>query len=177
MKLLPEPVQVDVTGREAGPGEGTYAAYVPSPFRFCLRCRTSYEQARGNDFAKLAKLSAEGRSSAMSLITASIVRTLRTWEGDLDDKARKLLAFVDNRQDASLQAGHFNDFVQVTQLRGALYRALDKAPEGLTDEIVAQRVTEELGLAMAELLSAIFALRSASAPGKINTGFKLDISR
>ena len=86
----------------------------------------------------------------MSLITASIVRTLRTWEGDLDDKARKLLAFVDNRQDASLQAGHFNDFVQVTQLRGALYRALEKAPEGLTDEIVAQRVTEELGLAMAD---------------------------
>jgi hypothetical protein len=123
---------------------------VPSPFRFCLRCRTSYEQARGNDFAKLAKLSAEGRSSAMSLITASIVRTLRTWGGDLDDRARKLLAFVDNRQDASLQAGHFNDFVQVTQLRGALYRALDKAPEGLTDEIVAQRVTEELGLAMAD---------------------------
>ena len=150
VKLLPEPVQVDVTGREAGPGEGTYAAYVPSPFRFCLRCRTSYEQARGNDFAKLAKLSAEGRSSAMSLITASIVRTLRTWEGDLDDKARKLLAFVDNRQDASLQAGHFNDFVQVTQLRGALYRALEKAPEGLTDEIVAQQVTEELGLAMAD---------------------------
>ena len=43
-------------------------------------------------------------------------------------RARKLLAFVDNRQDASLQAGHFNDFVQVTQLRGALYRALEKAP-------------------------------------------------
>ncbi|MGO9505739.1 MAG: DEAD/DEAH box helicase [Streptosporangiaceae bacterium] len=148
VRLLPEPVRVDVTGREAGPGEGTYAAYVPSPFRFCLRCRTSYEQARGNDFAKLAKLSAEGRSSAMSLITASIVRTLRTWKGDLDDRARKLLAFVDNRQDASLQAGHFNDFVQVTQLRGALYRALEKAPDGLTDEIVAQKVTEELGLAM-----------------------------
>ena len=150
VRLLPEPVRVDVTGREVGPGEGTCAAYVPSPFRFCLRCRTSYEQARGSDFAKLAKLSAEGRSSAMSLITASIVRTLRTWEGDLDDRARKLLAFVDNRQDASLQAGHFNDFVQVTQLRGALYRALEKAPQGLTDEIVAQRVTEELGLAMAD---------------------------
>jgi len=150
LKFLPEPVRVDVTGAETGPDEGTNAAYVPSPFRFCLRCRTSYEQARGSDFAKLAKLSAEGRSSAMSLITASIVRTLRTWEGDLDDKARKLLAFVDNRQDASLQAGHFNDFVQVTQLRGALYRALDKAPDGLTDEVVAQRVAEELGLAMAD---------------------------
>src|SRR5215813_861286 len=150
VKSLPEPVHVDVTGHETTVGEGTYAAYVPSPFRFCLRCRTSYEQARGSDFAKLAKLSAEGRSSAMSLITASVVRTLRTWDGDLDDKARKLLAFVDNRQDASLQAGHFNDFVQVTQLRGALFRALEKAPKGLTDEIVAQRVAEELDLTMAD---------------------------
>ena len=40
--------------------------------------------------------------------------------------------------------------MQVAQLAGALYRALDKAPEGLTDEIVAQRVTEELGLEMAD---------------------------
>ena len=146
---LPEPVYVDVTGRESDAEHGTYAAYLPSPFRFCLRCRTSYEQARGSDFAKLAKLSAEGRSSAMSLITASVVRTLRA-TADLDARARKLLAFVDNRQDASLQAGHFNDFVQVTQLRGALYRALTKAEDGLTDEIVARKVTEELGLAMAD---------------------------
>ena len=147
---LPRAIRVDVTGLEVGPGEGTPAAYVQSPFRFCLRCRTSYEQARGSDFAKLAKLSAEGRSSAMSLITASIVRTLRRWEGDLDPEARKLLAFVDNRQDASLQAGHFNDFVQVTQMRGALHRALLRAPDGLTDEVVAQRVTDELGLDMAD---------------------------
>jgi superfamily II DNA/RNA helicase len=146
---LPEPVYVDVTGRETDSEHGTYAAYLPSPFRFCLRCRTSYEQARGSDFAKLAKLSAEGRSSAMSLVTASIVRTLRAAQG-LDDEARKLLAFVDNRQDASLQAGHFNDFVQVTQLRGALYRALASSQDGLTDEIVARKVTEELGLAMAD---------------------------
>ncbi|MGH3397566.1 MAG: helicase-related protein, partial [Streptosporangiaceae bacterium] len=151
--LLPKPVRVDVAGREVTGDEGTYAAYVPSPFRFCLRCRTSYEQARGSDFAKLAKLSAEGRSSAMSLITASIVRTLRRWAGDLDDSARKLLAFVDNRQDASLQAGHFNDFVQVTQLRGALFRALSQAPDGLTDEIVARRVTQELNLTMADFAS------------------------
>jgi superfamily II DNA/RNA helicase len=150
---LPQPVYVEVTGREAGPGDPgtTYAAYLPSPFRFCLRCRTSYEQARGSDFAKLAKLSAEGRSSAMTLVTASIVRTLRAVpEQELDDKARKLLAFVDNRQDASLQAGHFNDFVQVTQLRGALYRALEGNPDGLTHEIVAKKVTDELGLTMAD---------------------------
>jgi superfamily II DNA/RNA helicase len=147
---LPQPVYVAVTGAETDSEHGTYAAYLPSPFRFCLRCRTSYEQNRGSDFAKLAKLSAEGRSSAMSIITASIVRTLRAMpDHDLPDEARKLLAFVDNRQDASLQAGHFSDFVQVTQLRGALYRALrNSSPDGLTHEIVARKVTEELGLAM-----------------------------
>jgi hypothetical protein len=86
----------------------------------------------------------------MSLITTSVVRTLRQHETDLDSKARKLLAFVDNRQDASLQAGHFNDFVQVTLLRGALHRALLKSPDGLTDEVVAQRVSDELDLTMAD---------------------------
>ena len=45
-------------------------------------------------------------------------------ELEIADKAKKLLSFTDNRQDASLQAGHFNDFVQVGVMRGALYRAL-----------------------------------------------------
>ena len=54
----------------------------------------------------------------------SIVRSLRAVpDEDLDADARKLLTFVDNRQDAALQAGHFNDFVEVTMIRGALYRA------------------------------------------------------
>ena len=41
--------------------------------------------------------------------------------------ARKLLSFTDNRQDASLQAGHLNDFTQVVLLRGSLLRALTEA--------------------------------------------------
>jgi hypothetical protein len=36
------------------------------------------------------------------------------------------LSFTDNRQDASLQAGHFNDFVKVGQLRAAIANALEK---------------------------------------------------
>ena len=56
------------------------------------------------------------------LLSQSVVRTLRE-EEDLDDDARKFLAFSDNRQDASLQAGHFNDFVLVGLIRSALYRA------------------------------------------------------
>ncbi|MDQ2708460.1 MAG: DEAD/DEAH box helicase [Actinomycetota bacterium] len=128
-KHLPELVHVDVGGREVQPGEGTAAVYVGSPFAFCLRCRTSYEQLRSSDFAKLSSLSVEGRSSATSVISASVVRSLGE-QPEISREGRKLLAFADNRQDASLQAGHFNDFVQVTQLRGALYRALRKTPGG-----------------------------------------------
>ncbi|MGA4687581.1 DEAD/DEAH box helicase [Micromonospora sp. AB353] len=148
-KYLPEVVHVDAEGFEVAPGEGITAAWVAAPFRFCLRCRVSYERQRGKDFAQLAKLSTEGRSSALSVIGASIVRALRA-EPTLDKPAQKLLSFVDNRQDASLQAGHFNDFVQVVQLRGALYRAAEKEPDGLTHERVAQRVTEALGLQLTE---------------------------
>ncbi len=50
-------------------------------------------------------------------------------EADLPPEARKLLTFVDNRQDASLQAGHLNDFVQVVRLRGAVYQAQAADPE------------------------------------------------
>lgn len=56
----------------------------------------------------------------MTVISASIVRSLRSQPPgeEMPREAQKLLTFVDNRQDASLQAGHFNDFVQVTHLRG-----------------------------------------------------------
>ena len=56
---------------------------------------------------------------------------------DLDTEARKLLSFTDNRQDASLQAGHFNDFVEVGLLRAALYRAVQAAgAEGISHEVL-----------------------------------------
>ncbi len=143
---LPSPVTVDPYGYE---GRGSLrAAFIPSPFLFCAHCGVSYEQTRGKDFAKLATLDQEGRSSATSLVSASIVRSLLSApEEALDPKARKLLTFVDNRQDASLQAGHFNDFVQITQLRGALYQAAVAAGEdGLTHEDLAATVTEALQL-------------------------------
>jgi hypothetical protein len=49
--------------------------------------------------------------------------------------AQKLLSFTDNRQDASLQAGHLNDFTQVVLLRGALLRALGPGIELPHDRI------------------------------------------
>ena len=152
-KYVPIPVTVDVYGHE---GQGALeAAFIPGPFRFCLRCGVSYEQVRGRDFAKLATLDAEGRSSATTLTSMSIVRSLRAVpDKDLAPNARKLLTFVDNRQDAALQAGHFNDFVEVTMIRGALYRAAVKAVEdgedGLYHDDIAPKVTRALGLARDE---------------------------
>ncbi|MFE2718205.1 protein kinase [Streptomyces mirabilis] len=143
---VPRAVTVDPFGYE-GRGE-LPAAFIPSPFLFCLHCGVAYEQTRGRDFAKLATLDQEGRSSATSLISASVVRSLKSVpEEALDKEARKLLTFVDNRQDASLQAGHFNDFVQITQLRGALYRAaLNAGEEGLPHEELATAVTNALAI-------------------------------
>ena len=45
-------------------------------------------------------------------------------DNSVPETARKLLSFTDNRQDASLQAGHFNDFIQVALVRSALHKAL-----------------------------------------------------
>ena len=89
---------------------------------FCPSCKTSYESARQSEFSRVASLGTEGRASAVTVLSQSVVRSPRG-ESDLDDDARKFLAFSDNRQDASLQAGHFNDFVLVGLIRSALYRA------------------------------------------------------
>ncbi len=160
---LPRRVRVDVGGVEVSSG-GIEAAFIPAPFRFCLRCKVSYEQVRGSDFAKLATLDAEGRSSAVTVISSSIVRSLeRLPLEELSEESRKLLTFVDNRQDASLQAGHFNDFVQMVQLRGALYRALQNG--SLYHDNVAQRVVECLNLRFEDYAAnpdAVYGARSAA---------------
>jgi len=154
-KYLPTRVSVAVDGTQIGDGEGLTAWFMSTPFAFCLRCRVSYEQVRGNDFGKLATLDAEGRSSAVTVVTASIVRSLKALPADsLRPEARKLLTFVDNRQDAALQAGHLNDFVQVSQLRGAVHAAAAAMPGGLTHDTVGQRVSEVLALQPDEFMAS-----------------------
>ncbi|HLH71037.1 MAG TPA: DEAD/DEAH box helicase [Candidatus Dormibacteraeota bacterium] len=143
-KLLPEAVRLDGLGRPTDDPEATPAWFEAAPFRLCLACGVAYS-ARQTEFLKLATLGAGGRSSATTILCLEAIRSLRR-DGTLDPSARKVLTFTDNRQDASLQAGHFNDFVQVGLLRSALYRAVDAAPEGLTHELLTQRVFDQLAL-------------------------------
>ena len=97
--------------------------FTPAPFRFCQNCGVSYRARQGDsDFGRLATLSSGGRSTATTILSLSIVRMLKK-DATLQEYAKKLLSFTDNRQDASLQAGHFNDFVEVSLLRSALYKA------------------------------------------------------
>ncbi len=139
---LPRHVRLLPSGEEDA--AGLTCVYIPYPFMFCLNCGVSYG-ARQKDFGKLATLSSEGRSSATTLLSLSAIRALKA--SDLKPEAQKLLSFTDNRQDASLQAGHFNDFVEVSLLRGAIYRAAEAAgPAGLTHEVIAEKVFEALNL-------------------------------
>ena len=139
----PKNVVVDTTGT-AGIGD-LPAWFISGIFRFCLRCHVSYGAAVRSDLSKLSGLSSEGRSSATTLLTFSALRYLIG--SDLDVKTKKILGFTDNRQDASLQAGHFNDFVQILLLRGALLAAVrSSGGSHLTDEVLTQKVLEFLHL-------------------------------
>ena len=109
--------------------EGLPGWFLSGSFRFCPSCGVEHS-ARGSDFRKLVGLSSEGRSSATTTLSLSVLRQLLNFPAnELPDNARKLLAFSDNRQDASLQAGHFNDFMRVLQLRAGLVAALQAQPE------------------------------------------------
>ncbi|MCB1330796.1 MAG: DEAD/DEAH box helicase [Maritimibacter sp.] len=127
-------------------GDGAPFWFLPGRFGFCLACGDQPSpQARERN--KLGGLTAEGRSSATTTLVTSMLRTMNTPGIGLSDPyKRKTLGFGDNRQDSALQAGHFNDSVFVTLLRGAILRAvLDAGPEGLPDDGFGSRVQRALG--------------------------------
>ena len=120
-------------------GSGTTVWFLPGKFRLCLRCGDT-QRGAARDRTRLASLSAEGRSSATTVLVGSALRWMHGAESELDRYTRKLLGFTDNRQDAALQAGHFNDFLFVSLVRAAFLGALDDAgSKGLR--------SEELGIA------------------------------
>jgi ATP-dependent helicase YprA (DUF1998 family) len=156
-KHLPRAYDVlpDATARpeHTGTPGAVRAWFVPSPLRFCLSCGVAYGARQRSDFSKLTTLGSEGRSSATTVLSLSAVRYLRE-DAELPAEAKKLLCFSDSRQDASLQAGHINDFVEVGLLRSALYRAAAAAgPEGLTHEELTHRVAAALDLTLGEYAS------------------------
>lgn len=143
-KYMPRHFKVSPDGLISN--EGLDVHFIPSPFQFCLRCGVTYGSRQRQDFSKLGSLGSEGRSTATTVLGLSSILNLRKVT-TLKEKAKKLLSFTDNRQDASLQAGHFNDFIETSIIRAALYAAVSKASDtGLTHDDLPFKVFEALDL-------------------------------
>lgn len=140
--------KVDARGHS---GAGRDYWFIPGKFRFCLNCSHEH-QAHGRDINRLASLSGEGRSSATTILTFAILQ--RHFSEPLAPNAvndpRKLLGFSDNRQDAALQAGHFNDFLFLLLIRSGLVAALNRSPEGLRASDIGIEVFEALGFSKSQ---------------------------
>ena len=104
-------------------GSGVPGWFQPRPLLICLRCRAVYDKRQG-DYRKLSSLSQTGRSTATTIAVNAAVSGMAA-QG-LPPEETKSLSFTDNRQDASLQAGHLNDFVQVALLRAGVVEALQR---------------------------------------------------
>ena len=98
-----------------------------------------------NENTKLMRLGNEGRSTATTITSFSIIKALNFANTPINNQ--KLLSFTDNRQDASLQAGHFNDFLMLGRLRSAIYHALKDAPDNtLSLDNISDTVFKKLNL-------------------------------
>lgn len=145
-KLAPVQYEVLPSGREGERGRTVW--FSPGRFRFCPAC-THQPTQQTRERNKLAGLSSEGRSSATTLLVSSVLRWMNGQDASVPVERRKLLGFTDNRQDAALQAGHFNDFLFVTLLRAATLAAVRKAgAEGLAPDEFGLRVMQALGFTM-----------------------------
>jgi len=140
---LPERLSLGPDGRHSPGGQAFW--FIPGKFGFCPRCHGQPHPSM-RERSKLAGLSGEGRSSATTLLISTALEWMNGVNSDVPPEKRKLLGFTDNRQDAALQAGHFNDFLFVSLLRGAILRAvLDAGADGIGEEEFGLRTVRALG--------------------------------
>ena len=130
--------------------------FITSPILFDPVSGIIFESKTG-EWTKLIKLGGEGRSTATTVLSFETITLLNTFHETIEKQ--KLLSFTDNRQDASLQSGHFNDFVKVGQLRSAIVKALEKYNQ-LDYTNIADRVFECLDISQDQ-----YAKKPATFPG------------
>ena len=142
-KFVPRLIYVDIFGNETNEDEGgSPFFYIPGAIRFCPHCHITHE-AKGKDINRLSGLSGEGRSSATTMLTMSFLDNLF----EDDEAKRKLLGFTDNRQDAALQSGHFNDFIFLLTIRSGLLAALENNNNLLHENELSEAVFNAIGFA------------------------------
>lgn len=117
--------------------------YIDAPLAFDPTSKTVYKGSQ-SEWSKLTKIGGEGRSTATTVL--SYENIMKMADSGVPQKERKVMTFVDARQDAALQAGHFNDFIRIGKIRSAIYKALENSGEQLTFANIARKVFENLNL-------------------------------
>lgn len=144
-----EPLMMKVAPDGRPDSSGRSFWFIPGKFGFCPCC-LDQPQPSMRERTKLAGLSGEGRSSATTLLVSTALEWMNLGDSGVPEEKRKLLGFTDNRQDAALQAGHFNDYLFVSLLRGAILRAvLDAGDDGMAEDEFGLRVVKALGFTAA----------------------------
>lgn len=157
------PIDLTVSPQGRGDASGKRFWFIPGKFAFCPCCLAQPHPSM-RERTKLAGLSGEGRSSATTLIVSTALEWMNGQKNGVAKDKRKLLGFTDNRQDAALQAGHFNDFLFVSLLRGAILRAvLDAGEDGITEDEFGLRVVKALGFTAANKDARIHWMLDADA--------------
>lgn len=154
---LPRKIWFNKTGEYSFAQELNFSGwYIAAPLRFDPTSGQVFS-ARTGEWTKLMKLGGEGRSTATTVMSFETISLLQK-HGERAAQ-QKLLSFTDNRQDASLQAGHFNDFIKVGQLRASVYRALTKH-EKLDYSTIHDEVFKALNIKQED-----YAVKPATFPG------------
>lgn len=147
--LFPRKIHFDRFGNCSSSEPSEYWGwFMKAPLLFDPTSGTFFD-LKTNESTKLTKLGSEGRSTSTTITAFSILTRLN--EAGLHLRDQKLLSFTDNRQDAALQAGHFNDFLGVVRLRSAIYKALVNAQDNQLDFVkLGKAVFDALGLEYSE---------------------------
>lgn len=151
---VPEKVKINVLGRTnnlLAPCHEFYRSHYGFPY--CVHCGAEFSM-QGKVGNRIYGLSMEGRSSASTVLTMTALNLMQEEIRKTDDpqakaellRVYKILGFSDNRQDAALQAGFFNDFVHTTLLRAALIRALSSCDMPLSETELLQALQDALGV-------------------------------
>lgn len=118
--------------------------FIAAPLFLDPTCGVVYDP-RTRENTKLMKMGNVGRSTATTISTFSILKS--QYEEKVSKSDQKVMSFTDNRQDASLQTGHFNDFLMIGRLRSSIYRALRLADgNSLTIDTISDSVFRALGI-------------------------------
>ena len=129
---------------QPGSGEGYLEGlFINAPMAFDPSSRAVYK-GKQSEWSKLAKIGGEGRSTATTVLSYENIMQMAA--SGVEQKDRKLMTFVDARQDAALQSGHFNDFIRIGKIRSAIWKAIKESTNPIDSSNVARLVFEHLGL-------------------------------